>query len=274
MPNLPPHALSHGPLGGDPVGPFDPANGVYVYDDMNWGTTPDSRYLTGSPSGGGTVQPYTLAGVNGIYDPSHRAQGTVEIASAAGQGGPAGGACCRGAMGVVSGGTSLNGYQLGYGPCTLKSRIALGNGNQQKGNSSTARFGFFQQTGAMQGGLVNVTTAIGALFLEYSPDNNGGNLRLAYTSGGSIGNLVSFTYINCTNAVPNFGQFEWWELELDASLNVTALLNGNIIGSGGSIAPGNLAMLPYWSMWRGTIFGTLCYMTIDDLYLYYPYNRR
>jgi hypothetical protein len=271
MPNLPPHNLSHSPLGGDPILPFDPANGIYICDDMAWAQMPDSRYQYATGLGGGSVTYYPNLSVNGTYDAYHKVQGIVEINSAIATTSQGNGAClARGFLGQVTG------YQLGFGPCTIKSRICLNAGLQQKGNSSNARFGFMQtSSGIGTNTVTNVTTLqIGALILEYSPDNNGGNLRVGYTSGGSVGNAVALSYNNCTNAVPNFGQFEWWELDIDASLNVTALLNGNIIGTWSNLAPGNLPMIPIWIMSRNLNFATLCLMTVDDLYLYYPYNRR
>jgi hypothetical protein len=273
MPNLLPHNLSHSPLGGDPVGPWDPANGAYICDDMLWGGGGVMNPLYQSATNtNGTVFYGPALGVKGAYDTYHRCQGAVEL----GTGVSGGAALTRGSISIgVNPGTS--GYQLGYGPCTLKSRLAIGQGLTQKGNTCLVRFGFFQDTGGLGGGPIfsNPPSAVGALLLEYSPDVNGGNLRIGYTVGGGVGNSVSLTYTNCTNAVPNISQFEWWELDIDASLNVTALLNGNIIGTLAAGAPGNVPMCPIWTCYHAATFSPPNgWLTIDDLYLYYPYNRR
>jgi hypothetical protein len=275
MPNLPPHALSHGPFGGDSVGPWDPANGIYIYDDMSWGGggVMDSRYQNINHTNGTFLYGPSL-GVAGAYDAFHRCQGAVELNT----GVSGGSALTRGSLGM-SANPGMNGYQLGYGPCTLKTRLAIGHGLNLKGNTAQVRFGFFQQTSALSTAVIATVpaslTAVGAVILEYSPDNNGGNLRLGYTVGGGVGNLVSLTYVNCTNAVPNFGQFEWWELDIDASLNITASLNGNIIATAATAAPNNVPMCPIWTNYHAATFSPPSgLLTIDDLYLYYPYNRR
>ena len=272
MPNLPQHGPSHAPLSGDPVPPWDPANGIYIYDDFLWGSATDSRYQAAASSAGGGVSNYSLLAVSGVYDAFHRCQGVVEIVTGTGVSG-GGGVVVRGQLGTGAN-PAISGYQLGFGSCTLKSRIAVGHGLIQKGNSCLARFGFWQHTSTIGAATVAAATAIGALTLEYSPDNNGGNLRIGYTVSGAVGNMVSLTYVNCTNAVPNFGQFEWWELDIDSSLNVTALLNGNIIGTASAIAPSNLPMCLLWTAFHSGNFLPNGFMTIDDLYLYYPYNRR
>jgi hypothetical protein len=269
MPNLPPHNLSHGPLGGDPVLPFDPANGVYIYDDMSWGLNPDSRYSI-VVANGGTANAFPNVAV-GAFDNFRRAQGAVEVSTGTGQSGNCGGAMARGVMGASFGTTINTGYTLGYGPCILKARLAIGNAAQQTGVAFVARFGFCQQQSL---GITFNANPTASVVLEYSPDSNGGSLRIGYTVGGALTTPVSYTYINCTNAMPRFGQFDWWELDFDASLNVTALLNGNVIGSGNNIAPNNLPMLPFWQIVRNAASAANGFMTIDDLYMLYLYNRR
>jgi hypothetical protein len=274
MPNLPPHNLSHGPLGGDPVLPWDPQNGIFVYDDFNWTTLPTGKYIANSSSAGGTLSystgnPY-LWGLDNV----RRGQGIVELSTGtSGGGGNYGYALSYGAMGA-----SQNGFTPGYGTLTMKTRMAIQQSSVATGIGYHLLFGLWNQNaaqGSNQPGVLggNPTNAV---FLIWTPDDNGGLMRLGYAAGtGSFAagySTVAPTYINCTgNAVPTFNNYDWWQLQIDSSRNITALLNGVVIATAATAAP-QAPMVPFWSVWRTT--GAVNYvLSLDDFYLYYPYQR-
>ena len=101
-------------------------------------------------------------------------------------------------------------------------------------------------------------------------------MRLGYSVGtGSFAagyGAVAPTYVNCTgNASPNCNNYDWWQLQIDSSRNITALLNGVVIATAAAAAP-QAPMVPLWQVYRATSAVNYI-LSLDDFYLYYPYQR-
>jgi hypothetical protein len=240
-------------------GGFDPRSGLYIYEEfITRGPTTAPFPFAFNQSQTGTAAAVQWGNLNNYFDSTHKANGYIELQTG-NVTGNSGAILCYG-----SGLNPLNAaLVLGPGIMDLASRMMIETSLPATGNGYIARFGLAAITnlGTWPIAFVN------SVFLEYSPDNNSGNLRLGYnTASGGI------TYVNTSQAL-TADTFAWWEIKIDASGNITAYFNGASIATAGPIA-GLLGvpLSPFWLDFRNA--GTaVIYLAVDTLFASMPYTR-
>jgi len=243
-------------VSGGAGGPFDPRTGFYILEDFITALTASTPpYLYASSFQGSGAAYWGLQ--NNLYNSTNKCHGYVELQT--GTAAPSGIYLSYGPS-TASG----NGIMLGPGQLDLASRIDYeGASLPPTAIGLVFRFGLatYPSLGSFPSG-----NPYNSVFLEYSPDQNSGNLRIGYNSASG-----SVTYVNTAGAI-TAGAFAWWELKIDASGNVTAYLNGTSIGTASAAAPLNAPLCPFWYHNRTT--GAINYFAaVDTLYAYMPYTR-
>lgn len=239
-------------------GPFDPRNGMWFYEDFQWGysAVPSAALWNGVFTTGGS---YAFSSSYG-QDTTHKSQGIIELACGTTSG--AGGALFnKGYSGI-----GQPGFILGLGAFDLAARIAIETSLPASGSGFFVRFGL-----AFQNANFGTTYPPGAAFstviMEWSPDSNSGLFRLGYSySTGTI------TYTNGTGT-PIADTYGWWELKISAAGVLTIYLNGTSCGS--VTLPSNVmgvALLPL--VWIGRTSGTTnMTVALDTMFCNYVYAR-
>jgi hypothetical protein len=269
-----PHGPRHGPLGDDPTGiaPWDLRNGIFWYDDFSYRSSGGGFALNYDSflPGGGLIEYNNQNAGGGTFglDTIRRAQGYLTFSTWTGTGsGQQGVAISRGLPQPNSG------YLLGFGTCELSARLGIMNSGAQPGSALNIKFGFWNDNQSF--GTTGVgpwgNPRQGACFMEWSCDANGGAMRIGYN--GATNNVPS--YVNFSSGSPTFNNFDWWTLRIDSSGNATALLNGIVIGTASAVAPlAPLTQVPFLGFSRGLNVATNYELAVDDMMMYYPYNRR
>lgn len=217
------------PYGADPIPAlthmgFDPRQGFYFYDDFiiynnNTPSGPNGIMYVGLANGSGSLNNTPTWG----RDSSKKMLGALELNTTSSTSLSAGYMVSFGANNA-----SFDGLLLGYGACDTLYRIALEEPAPQ-GVGYVARAGFWWSS-AFPSGAANIFLAA---FMEYSPDLNGGAFRLGYAQSTPAAGGVAIGSVSYTNLVgtPNFGQYDWWEVKVDNTGLITALLNGVVLGT-------------------------------------------
>jgi hypothetical protein len=250
--------------GGGGGGGFDPRTGFYLCDDFNYNGAPNEEYASMVAAGGGASTLATLYG----YDSTRKSLGVYELSTGTAVSNVNNGVCItRGGFGASA--TGPGAVMLGFGAFDIAFRLALEEASlPPTGVGYFARAGLWMQANASYPVITNLFYG---LFLEYSPDQNSGNMRIGYFNfPAGTGNVV--TYINCT-AGPVANTYGWWELKVDTAGNVTAWLNGTQIGSGSAVAPLNVPVVPLAMIGRNTAAATNFHLAWDTIFINYPYTR-
>ena len=276
-------AGSPGPIGATgPTGPtgggggggtatlFDPRNGIFIYDDFLWnpayqgGTTLPQEWEGQGGGGGGAI---TFSSTYGL-DATRRSQGIIELSTGVAAANNSGYSVARG----KNSGTANGSILLGYGTCDIAFRLAL-----EEASLPPTGIGYVLRAGLWLQGTAGHPTGVAnwyeALFLEYSPDNNSGILRIGYFNNGYGNPGTTISYVNCTAGTPTPNGYGWWELKVDTAGNVTAWLNGTQIGSATGVAPLSQPMVPIVFFYRNSASTTNFHIALDAVYINYPYTR-
>ena len=242
---------------------FDPRNGLYIYEDFLCAALPTEWAAYAAGGGGGVVanDANTFGG-----NLTQRAQGIVYLNTGGGASNAFNGATlARGYLGAT-----YNAIVLGLGPFTMAGRIAIQNASLPvAGYGLRLTFGLWQQGP----GVTNIYAVSGpyqACFLDYSPDNNSGNLRVGTAPGPNT--TSSITYGNCTGTI-TAAAFHWWEMRVDTSGTVTVYMDGTLIGTFTGVAPLGLPLIPIVGLQRNASNATVWNAYVDAVYIYQPYIR-
>ena len=247
--------------------PFDPRNGFYLYEDFLWYggssfNTAPGEWSWQAGSGGGAFNTDDASGFGGNL--SQRAQGVAIISTGTAASALSGGTFARGVNALT-----YNGIVLGPGTLDMAGRIAIQNASLPvAGYAFDLRFGLWLQGTA--GDLYGVANQYQACFLQFSPDNNSGNLRLGVATGNYATGTV--TYYNTTGAI-TAAAFHWWEMKIDQSGTVTCLLDGTVIGTFTGVAPLGMAVTPIFAINRNASNTTNWQAYLGTVYMYMPYTR-
>lgn len=240
--------------GGGGGGAFDPATGLYVYDDFLMpSTTLDPRY--GSQLNTGTVQ--TLAAY-GQSNPALKILGACELAT-----GTSASANVGGSLFFGSDASTVYPILYGLGALTWKTRVFIEGTLPASGISYFFRAGIGQKSGTFYG---YSNTPIQGFFFEYDPAFNSGQWRVGYGTS-------SITYANTSVAVAGDTAYN---LEIDLNAAWTSLvfkINGATVSTISSGFPTNVYGCPVWALGRGTGSSTSFKAAIDSWMINYAFTR-
>jgi len=261
--------------GGGASGPFDPRTGFYEYEDFLWlsASAPPAPWAW-YPSGTGS---YTASEGNALgnypwaFNNTNKAQGVTILSSGGGTSNAFnGGTLVKGYLGAT-----MNALVLGLGAFDMVGRIALYNASlPPTGQGFRITFGLW----TMAAGGTDIyagANPYASLFLDYSPDNNSGNLRVGYCNGawsGGLGTATAPTYGNCSASI-TAATFMWWEIKVATNGDVTAYLNGTLIGTFTGVAPLGVPLTPIIGIQRNTAAATNWIVEVDSLFIYQAYTR-
>jgi len=159
---------------------------------------------------------------------------------------------------------------LGLGPFEIAGRIAIQNATlPPAGIAFRLSFGLWLQASASANPAA-ATNPYQSVFLDYSPDNNSGNLRIATSPGPNV--VSTLVYANTTGGFTP-AAFHWWSIKVDVSGTITAFLDGVLIGTVVGGAPLGLPMVPLLALNRNASAGTIFNVYWDALYIYESYTR-
>ena len=237
---------------------FDPANGLYFYDDFTGFSSSDTRYIINGGTGGGTGG-MSAYGQNATL----KAIGTCELnVTTVSSGTP----CVILVYGQANNKPATSGqFTPGIGALTFKTRVAFPTPLPGTGGSYFARFGLFGYSGAVSSTWSSLSTVLQNAFFEYSPDQNSGQWRVA----------VGTTSANYSNTTVGVSADTFYTLELDINAAGTSYvfkINGTTVAT----ITANLPTGPMYSMFlvtRAISPATNWLCEVDYLYLLQTLSR-